>query len=242
MKKHILLLGLLSLSIITLSCNESPKKEKKIEVKMEKIADGMVKATVTISENIDGKKVEKVQVIEGHEEDVKTRIDALTKTDEKSHKKIEKKVVKKMKFKLEPRSGSTASGTITFTETDEKVHLAAHINGLTPGTHAIHIHEKADCSSDDGTSSGGHWNPTFEPHGAWGSDAGFHRGDIGNFEADEKGHGMVSFATDLWCLGCEDETKNVLGKAVIVHAGQDDLTSQPSGAAGARVSCSGIIR
>ena len=48
--------------------------------------------------------------------------------------------------------------------------------------------------------------------------------------------------TELWCIGCGDETKDVLGKAIIVHDGTDDYTSQPSGAAGARVSCGGIIQ
>ena len=113
--------------------------------------------------------------------------------------------------------------------------------GLKPGNHAIHIHEKADCSSDDGKSAGGHWNPTFEVHGLWGSAEGFHRGDIGNFVADENGHGMMKFTTDLWCLDCGDSNKNVVGKSIIIHDGEDDLVSQPSGAAGARVSCAGII-
>jgi Cu-Zn family superoxide dismutase len=52
---------------------------------------------------------------------------------------------------------------------------------------------------------------------------------------------MVSFSTDLWCLDCDDPVKNIIGKAVIVHQGKDDLVSQPSGAAGARISCAGII-
>ena len=81
-----------------------------------------------------------------------------------------------------------------------------------------------------------------EPHGAWGSDTGYHRGEIGNFNADDTVHGMITFSTDLWCLGCEDETKDLLGKAIIAHQGEDDLSSQPSGAAGARVSCAGIIQ
>ena len=53
---------------------------------------------------------------------------------------------------------------------------------------------------------------------------------------------MIKFSTDLWCIGCEDPTKNIVGKAVIVHQGADDLVSQPSGAAGSRVSCAGIIQ
>ena len=52
---------------------------------------------------------------------------------------------------------------------------------------------------------------------------------------------VITFSTDQWCLGCDDDTKNLIGKAVIVHQGTDDLISQPSGAAGARISCVGII-
>ena len=119
--------------------------------------------------------------------------------------------------------------------------LEAHIFGLNPGTHAIHLHEKTDCSSDDGKSTGGRWNPTFEAHGAWNSPEGFHRGDIGNFEADETGHGMVNITTNLWSIGCDDPIKSILEKAIIVHQGTEDFVSQPSGAAGARISCAGNI-
>ncbi|MDG1965859.1 MAG: superoxide dismutase family protein [Flavobacteriaceae bacterium] len=149
--------------------------------------------------------------------------------------------VEKIKINLNAKSNSKTSGEVSLTQRNGVVTLEANIYGLEPGTHAIHLHDKADCSSSDGKSTGGHWNPTFEPHGAWQNDMGFHRGDIGNFEANNQGHGMIKFSTDLWCIGCEDPVKNILGKAVIVHQGADDLTSQPSGAAGARVSCAGII-
>ena len=155
---------------------------------------------------------------------------------------VEEVKIDKISISLEPKSESTASGKINFIEVDGEVKMNAEIVGLSPGTHAIHIHEKADCSSADGKSTGGHWNPTFEAHGAWGDEGGYHKGDIGNFEVDESGIGVVSFSTDEWCLSCEDEKKNILGKAIIVHQGADDFTSQPSGAAGARVSCGGIIQ
>ena len=51
----------------------------------------------------------------------------------------------------------------------------------------------------------------------------------------------ITFSTDLWCLNCDDENKNIIGKAIIVHQGIDDFTSQPSGAAGSRITCGGII-
>jgi len=149
--------------------------------------------------------------------------------------------VKKVKIALNAKSDSNTSGNVVFKEEDGTVTMTAIISGLEPGEHAIHIHEKSDCSSPDGTSAGGHWNPTGQPHGKWGDEGGFHKGDIGNFIADENGNGTISITTDKWCIGCGDETKDILGKSIIVHAGSDDFTSQPSGAAGARVSCAGII-
>jgi Cu-Zn family superoxide dismutase len=150
--------------------------------------------------------------------------------------------VEVIKFSMDPKSNSTVKGEVTFTQEDGKVMMTATFSGLSEGEHAIHLHEKADCSSDDGKSTGGHWNPTHEPHGKWGVAEGYHKGDIGNFVADAEGNATVEFSTDQWCIGCDDENMNILGKAVIVHQGVDDFTSQPSGAAGARISCTGIIQ
>lgn len=149
---------------------------------------------------------------------------------------------KQLSILMEPRSDSKTRGTVSFTENGGLVTMHGVFEGLTPGMHAIHLHEKADCSAADGTSTGGHWNPTFERHGKWGDAEGYHRGDIGNFEADESGKGMVHFETDQWCIGCDDETKNIIGKSVIVHQGVDDFVSQPTGDAGGRISCGGIIK
>lgn len=148
---------------------------------------------------------------------------------------------KTLTITLEPKSNSTVTGTATFTEKNGKVTFVAKMAGLQPGVHAIHIHEKSDCTAADGSSAGGHWNPTFKKHGKWGVGE-YHKGDIGNFTADDKGNGTITMITDEWCIGCEDETKNILGKGLIVHQGTDDFTSQPAGNAGARVACSGIIK
>ncbi len=149
--------------------------------------------------------------------------------------------IKKVSFDLVSKSASTAKGKVVFSEKDGMVSFNANLEGLSPGSHAIHIHESSDCSSADGSSAGGHWNPTAQPHGKWDATGGFHLGDIGNFVADDAGNGFVSMKTDLWCIGCGDPKKDILGKSIIVHQGEDDFTSQPSGAAGARVSCGGII-
>ncbi len=142
---------------------------------------------------------------------------------------------------LESKSDSTVAGTATFSEKNGSVTLTAKINGLSPGEHAIHIHEKPDCSATDGSSAGGHWNPTFKKHGKWG-DAEHHKGDIGNFTADANGNATVTFSTSEWCIGCEDPTKNIIDHGLIVHKGTDDFTSQPAGNAGARQACSAIIK
>lgn len=137
-------------------------------------------------------------------------------------------------------SGSELNGTVTFTEENGEVTMTAELSGLKEGMHAIHLHENADCSAEDGSSAGGHWNPTFEDHGEWGDANGYHRGDIGNFDVNAQGEGSITFTTDKWCIGCEDEKENIIGQAVVVHDGVDDFTSQPSGAAGTRIGCGEI--
>lgn len=149
---------------------------------------------------------------------------------------------KEVAFLLESKNGSNASGKVTFSEDNGMVRFNAELTGLEEGTHAIHIHETADCSAADGSSAGGHWNPTFQPHGKWGDEAGYHKGDIGNFDVDASGKGSISMETNEWCIGCGDEKKDILNKAIIVHQGTDDYTSQPSGDAGKRMSCGAIIK
>ncbi|MDN3677359.1 superoxide dismutase family protein [Flavobacterium paronense] len=148
---------------------------------------------------------------------------------------------KKVAIQFESKSGSNVQGTAVFIEKNGVVNLEAKLTGLKPGVHAIHIHEKADCSATDAASAGGHWNPTFKKHGKWG-DAEHHKGDIGNFTADVDGKATILFKTDEWCIGCGDTTKDILGKGLIVHDKPDDFTTQPSGNAGARVACSAIIQ
>lgn len=241
MKKYFILLFSISIGIVTSCQNQkaTTKPQKSIEVKVEK-NDSVSKAKVTITSNVNGKVSEEVQMFEGTHEEVMSKVHLITQ-DSEGIEDVERKMVKKIRFMLNPKSGSQTTGTVTFTEENGNVLFEASLSGLSEGTHAIHIHEKADCSSEDGKSTGGHWNPTFENHGSWGAETGYHRGDIGNFQANKEGNGTVQFSTDQWCLGCDDDTKNIVGKAIIVHQGEDDLVSQPSGAAGARISCAGII-
>jgi Cu-Zn family superoxide dismutase len=140
---------------------------------------------------------------------------------------------------LASASGSLVSGRLSIMPMDDGLHLTGEVGGLQPGsTHAIHIHEKGDCSAADASSAGGHFNPTGEPHGKVGT-ATHHAGDMNNIVANGEGVAKVNVHAQGVVLG-GGAANDAVGKAVIVHAAADDYTSQPSGNAGARVAC-GVI-
>jgi len=138
--------------------------------------------------------------------------------------------------RLAPTAGSQVHGTVTFRQEGDKVRVHAEISGLTPGEHGFHVHEVGDCSDPEGKSAGGHFNPDGLDHGGP-HDAIRHVGDLGNLLADESGTAVLDTEDALVAL---DGASSVIGRSVIVHADPDDMTSQPTGAAGARVAC-GVI-
>ncbi len=135
------------------------------------------------------------------------------------------------------QSNSGVVGTVQFAPEGESVRVTVELSGLEPGPHGFHIHEAGDCSAEDFTSAGGHFNPHEHQHGAP-SDAQRHAGDFGNVEASAEG--VVSVELEMDVVLDPGAADSVIGKAVIVHAQADDLKSQPSGAAGPRVAC-GVI-
>lgn len=143
---------------------------------------------------------------------------------------------KVLNLTLNAASDSNLSGTAVFTQDGDEVTLQVDVSGITPGEHAIHIHEFGDCSAPDATSAGGHWNPTGDNHGEFGAN-GFHLGDIGNLTADDDGNATLTFSTDMWCIGCDDEERNIIGRSLIIHEGVDDFVTQPTGDAGGRIGC-----
>ena len=138
-----------------------------------------------------------------------------------------------------PASNSTVTGTATFTQSGDQITVLIDIQNATPGLHGVHIHENGDCSAPDGTSAGGHWNPTNVAHGKWGVGE-FHLGDLGNITVGDDGTGSFELTTDLWEIGTGSDI-DVVGKGIIVHADADDFISQPSGNAGARIGCGVIV-
>ncbi len=131
---------------------------------------------------------------------------------------------------LTPTEGNDLQGTVTFTQTPGGVRVQANLTGLTGTEHGFHVHQYGDCSASDGTSAGGHFNPHGADH-AGPFAASRHVGDLGNSEA--------TYDRVDTHLAFEGES-SIIGRAVIVHGGTDDLSSQPSGAAGPRIAC-GVI-
>ncbi|MCW9706011.1 superoxide dismutase family protein [Aliifodinibius sp. 1BSP15-2V2] len=139
----------------------------------------------------------------------------------------------KMVAVVHPTEGNQVSGTVTFTKTADGVQVQGTISGLAEGKHGFHIHQYGDCTASDGTSAGGHYNPAGSEHAAP-SDSARHMGDMGNIEADAEGNATVDYLDPVI------ELDKIRGRAVILHGGEDDLSSQPSGAAGPRKAC-GVI-
>jgi Cu-Zn family superoxide dismutase len=139
---------------------------------------------------------------------------------------------------LTPTEGSDVRGEVTFAQIEDGVLVVAEASGLSAGRHGFHIHETGDCSAPDASSAGGHYNPADTPHGAPGAPASErHVGDLGNIEASIDGTARYERVDAVISLSGPN---SIVGKAVIIHAGEDDYTSQPTGAAGGRLAC-GII-
>lgn len=150
---------------------------------------------------------------------------------------------------LESLGDSGVEGTVTFTEKERTtadgqserfVVVSYDISGLTPDEpRGFHIHEHGDCSSDDGMSAGGHFNPGGHDHGDL-SNEDTHAGDLGNITADDEGNARGDILGVSKITLNPDEDSYIIGRSVIVHEDEDDLESQPTGDAGGRVAC-GVI-
>ena len=138
---------------------------------------------------------------------------------------------------LMPTEGNTATGTVWFTQQGLRVDVRAQVSGLAPNQeHGFHVHEKGDCSSRDGMSAGGHFDPGGRPHGP--QNAPHHGGDMPSLKADAAGNAQASFQIEGVSVGTGID--GLLGRGVIVHAKPDDYKTQPTGNSGARIAC-GVI-
>jgi len=138
---------------------------------------------------------------------------------------------------LAPTKGNKTVGEVTFEQVGDKVRVTAQVINLKPNQeHGFHVHEVGDCSSGDGMSAKGHFNPYGKPHG---QGAERHAGDMPNLKADAKGR--IRLVTELDIITLTPGPASIIGRAVIVHADPDDYKTQPTGNAGARLAC-GVIK
>jgi Cu-Zn family superoxide dismutase len=140
---------------------------------------------------------------------------------------------------LAATKGSKAFGEATFEQAGNKVRLVVFVQGLQPDReHGFHIHEKGDCSSGDGMSAGGHFNPLGKAHGRH-TDTARHAGDLPSLKAGKNGRAKLDVELDGLSIG--SGPTDVIGKGLIIHADPDDFKTQPTGNAGARIAC-GVIK
>lgn len=141
---------------------------------------------------------------------------------------------------LAPTTGNTTSGTVQFVQSGGKVLVSGEVRGLKPNAeHGFHVHEKGDCSSGDGMSTGGHFNPDGKGHGQHGVGM-HHAGDLPSLRADAGGVARFSFESTTIAVGAGGS--DVVGKGLIVHRDPDDYRTQPTGNAGPRLACAVIRR
>ncbi|PWH81401.1 superoxide dismutase [Algibacter marinivivus] len=132
---------------------------------------------------------------------------------------------KKVNVKLLAVNDSEVFGSAIFKEEGNKVTMIALINNLKATNYKMLIINDDNCSNLVENESL-HWNPTNEKHGLWGDESGYHKGDIGYLKTDDLlKNGTLSFSTNEWCIDCDDDTKNILGKGLIIIEERSDSIS-----------------
>lgn len=131
-------------------------------------------------------------------------------------------------------------GTASLSESMGAVHIQLDLKGLKAGQHALHVHGTAKCEGPAFTTAGGHFNPAAKKHGTMSPD-GPHAGDMDNFTvaADGTAKGMV-MAKGISLGSGANSVFTGGGTALMIHAGPDDMKTDPAGAAGDRIAC-GVI-
>jgi Cu-Zn family superoxide dismutase len=139
---------------------------------------------------------------------------------------------------LRPTAGSEVSGNVRFSQLKDVVQVTGEVRGLAPNTeHGFHVHEVGNCTSPDGMSAGGHFNPDGGAHGKFGERPS-HAGDLPSLVADANGVARISFESRT--ISVKGGGADVAGRGLIVHRDPDDYRTQPTGNSGPRLAC-GVI-
>lgn len=125
------------------------------------------------------------------------------------------------------------AGTATITEGDGGLMVMVSAEGMEPGDHGVHVHMTGACEAPTFESAGGHWNPMETQHGLENPE-GQHAGDMPNLEVGDDGAGTVEYTLEGGTL---EGLMDADGSALVIHAGEDDQETDPSGDSGDRVAC-----
>lgn len=128
-------------------------------------------------------------------------------------------------------------GTATATAVDGGVMITLAATGLPEGVHGAHVHMVGKCEAPKFESAGGHWNPGATKHGTMAGPG--HAGDLANLTVAADGSGKLEQRTPS---GTFAEMLDADGAAFVIHAGPDDMKTDPSGNSGDRIACGVFAR
>ena len=133
-------------------------------------------------------------------------------------------------------ASGTVAGSVVIVAAGDAVTITVAAIGLAKGAHGIHLHTIGACDAPSFASAGSHLNPHGKQHGS-ANPAGSHLGDLPNLVTDSYGAGTISATLNDGRAQVEAALFDADGTAVVIHAGSDDYTTDPSGNSGTRIAC-----
>jgi len=141
---------------------------------------------------------------------------------------------------LTAADGSKLDGHAKFFQQPDGVLVVLEVEAAPPGKKGVHVHTRGDCSDVKNQSMGPHFAPKLEQHALPSEGSERHLGDLGNITVADDGKGRLEIKVPNATLGPDDST-SFLGRALIVHSGEDTGSdAQPAGDSGAPMAC-GVI-